>query len=466
MSKNKMNRRTFVKISAGSALYLGSAHLKDLGASLAQNSKPNILILLTDQQHLNTISSTGCSFLKTPAMDYLVENGVSFRESYSSNPVCSPARSCIFTGRTSTETGVHSNGIRIRKDIPNMGQWFSENSDYETFYSGKWHLPNNHIKNIEGFQVLSPGLSGPGFLGDASVSRASEAWLRNRTSKNPFLMVASFLQPHDICEWLRINMNNPESLRYPELADQLPPLPSNFNYDPLEPRHIQIIRNKNEPVKGKWSKLQWRYYLWSYYRHIEMVDAEIGRILQALQDTGLIQNTLVMFISDHGEGVAGQQMVRKSNPYDGASTVPWVLSWPGKIQKGVIDSQHLVSQLDMMPTVCDFAGIKTPPKMRGRSLRPILEGRKPEWHEFIVTEMPGNRARLVRTPEFKYVSYAGDAVELFFDRKKDPAETKNISKQSEYADSLQKHKELLMRWESTLDPAPNLPNKDAWWRKV
>jgi choline-sulfatase len=359
---------------------------------------------------------------------------------------------------------VPSNGKRIREDIPNIGQWFEEHSDYETVYAGKWHLPNSRIRSIEGFNVISTGLGGPGFLGDASVSSACEAFIRNRSSQTPFLMVASFLQPHDICEWLRINTFVPEDPRYPQLADELPPLPANFDYDKREPEYLQRQRERNEPNIGNWTEEHWRYYLWSYYRHIEMVDAEIGRIIDALEESGQRKNTLVLLISDHGEGLAGQQTVRKSNPYDGASKVPFVVSWPGSVASGQPDSRHLVSHLDIVPTLCDYGGINTPSNMRGHSLRRILEGESVDTHDFVVTEMPGDRARLARTKQFKFVSYAGDPVELFFDRVKDPEETTNVASDPAYTSDIEDHRKLVRDWERHLEPFPKTVNREAWWR--
>jgi choline-sulfatase len=124
------------------------------------------------------------------------------------------------------------------------------------------------------------------------------------------------LQPHDICEWLRLNAENRTELRYPELRGELPPLPANFEFDAAEPEDVRKLRAGNEAGKYGWGKLHWQYYLWSYYRHVEMVDGEIVRILQALRDSGRDQDTVIVFTSDHGEGMACHQMVRKSSPYD------------------------------------------------------------------------------------------------------------------------------------------------------
>ena len=125
------------------------------------------------------------------------------------------------------------------------------------------------------------------------------------------------------------------------MTDRLPPLPDNFEFDAREPAKIRETRRANDPAKGGWDDQQWRFYRWSYYRHVEMVDGEVGRILQALEDTGQDQNTLILFTSDHGEGLGHHQMVRKSSPYDEASKVPMLVSLPERIQENRTDGTRI-----------------------------------------------------------------------------------------------------------------------------
>ncbi len=467
-SSDLLSRREFVKLggSAVAVLSGGALTSKSSGARRARQPKPkNILIIITDQQHIDTIAAGGCRHVRTPALDRLKKRGVSFTQSYTANPLCSPARSAVFAGRTSSECGVHVNGRPIRSDIPNLGQWFSENTDYETFYAGKWHLPRTYTSNIPGFKVINTGIGGFGYLCDTVMSRACQGFLRNRSKRKPFLLVASFMQPHDICEWLRLNMENPGRLRYPELAGELPELPDNFQFDENEPEAIRRRRAGNEPFRGKakWNKEHWRYYRWSYYRNIEQVDAEIGRIFQAIEDLGYADETLIVFTADHGEGLAHHQMVRKSSFYDEAVRVPLLLSWPAHIPENRTDTSHLVSGLDIMPTLCDYAGIKAPANMRGASLRAALEGNGRFSRDFIVSEVSSNTGRMVRTQRYKYITYRKDLVEQLFDMKNNPGETKNLATSSAHASMLAEHKKLLKDWERRLDVAPNIPNTDAWW---
>ena len=197
------------------------------------------------------------------------------------------------------------------------------------------------------------------------------------------------------------------------------------------------------------------------YRNIEHVDAEIGRILQALQDCGYSKDTMIVLTSDHGEGLAHHQMVRKNTLYDEASRVPLLFSWPGHISENITDSTHPVSGLDIMPTLCDYVGIKPPENIRGSSLRSILEGTVPA-RNFTVTEVSSNTGRMIRTPSFKYITYKDDSVEQLFDMKTDPDETKNLLESSRHASVLTEHRKILKDWESRLDVPVNVPNADFW----
>ncbi|HKI88391.1 MAG TPA: sulfatase-like hydrolase/transferase [Draconibacterium sp.] len=243
-----MKRRSFLKITSISSVAVAGGSVFKAGAANSNvKRKPNVLLILTDQQHIDTISALGSKYIHTPAMDELAGSGTSFKESYCPNPVSSPSRAAIFTGRTPSETGVYTNGKSIRETIPNMGEWFKNQAGYETIYAGKWHLPGYTTPNVKGFDVLACGWSGPGSLLDSSVSLACESWLRNKKDDKPFLMVASFIQPHDICEWLRINQTSKGS-RFDEIKDELPPLPENFHFSFEESEMYKKARKNREPA--------------------------------------------------------------------------------------------------------------------------------------------------------------------------------------------------------------------------
>ena len=340
---------------------------------MAQARTPNILFINADQLNAGALSGHGCRHVATPNIDRLMRRGTTFLQSYTTNPVCCPARSGWFSGRPSSETG-SPGSIQLRPELPDLGQWLGARG-YETVYAGKWHIKGHDV--AKSFRYLTPGM-GMGENGDGSVSRAAAGFLRAYSGAKPFFLTLGFLQPHDICHWIMRHYHDIGQLPIPEIAGELPPLPPNFNYDRREPEHIRNGTRGGEAAHKsakKWSELHWRYYLWSYYRHVEMVDAEAGRVLDALEDSAFAKNTLVIFSADHGEGMANHRMVIKGYLYDSAARVPLVVAWPGALPEGARDEAHPVSGLDFAPTVCDFAGVEPMPKARGFSLRPLLERR-------------------------------------------------------------------------------------------
>jgi len=467
--KSKEKQRSVVHgRSAGPSrrdiLQTGMAALSALTARAAtplHPAPPNFLFIICDQLHFDTLSAYGNPYVHTPNLDRLIRRGTSFRQSHSADPVCCPARSSLVTGRMASETSVTCNGLdqvksmglpetsvrwnqgRIIPAIPNMGQWFRQYG-YETVYCGKWHLPNNWAPNeLEGFTVLPVG-GGEGSLVDPFTARASAAYLQTRTGRSPFLLVSSLLEPHDICYWAIYDEDlTPRELATPELENLLPALPPNHLSRPPAPRILDACEFT------KFSELQWRLYLYCYYRQVEMLDAQFGRILDALEASPYADNTIVVFTSDHGEGAARHMHVQKWYPYDEALKVPLVISCPRQIECGYEDLNHLVSGVDIISTMCDYAGVPAPPHARGYSLRPLLEHKNVEWRDFIAAEGQVG-GRVIRTAQYKYVRYKDDPVEQLFDMEADPWETRNLYADSRYTSIATAHRKLLEEWESKL----------------
>ena len=413
--------------------------------------RPNLLVILCDQLGLDAIVAHGFRDARTPNLDRLVGRGTTFLESHSTNPVCSPARSSIMTGRMPVETGVVTNGRPIHASRPNLGQWLGPKG-YEAVYCGKWHLPAGYARQIPGFTVLPAGM-GQGDLGDTVVSNSCAAWIKNRKKATPFLMVASFMQPHDICYWGNARANRmPAGLGLPfeRLRGRLPELPANHTSRPKAPAKLAA-----RVCKG-FSADMWRYYLYLYARQVEMLDADVGRLLDAVDASGRAADTIVLFTSDHGDGRGRHMHVSKWYPYDEAVKVPLVVACAGRVAQGRRDTTHLVSGLDVMPTLCDYAGVEPPKQCAGRSLRPLLEGKDVPWRKFVVSEFMRD-GRMLRTPRYKYVSYRGDPVEMLFDMAADPWETKNLYQQARCRDVLAEHRAMLAEFQAGLhvvEPTP------------
>jgi len=425
------------------------------GAALAQDSqqpggKPNLLLILTDQQTHTALSCAGNPWLKTPAMDSLAARGRRFAEAYCNYPVCSPSRSTVFTSRMPHQTGVRVNGRPIAAGMATMGDTFRA-AGYDTVYGGKWHLPRS-FDGMTGFTKLIGG-SSQGKDMDTPLANTCSEWIRTNP-KGPFLMVASFMNPHDICEWIRQHRGARE---YPN-PDVFPPAPGNMAHDPSEPECMAYHRSAGYDsmsqavgIASEWKPFDVRFYLHDYYRMVEAVDAEIAKLLAALRETGLDRNTLIAFASDHGEGMGAHRWVQKAAFYEESAHVPLIFSGPAILQPGAVDRHNLTSLADIFPTFCDYAGLAAPKDAVGKTLRPALEGHHRLERDFIVSELryaePGREGRMLRTARHKYVVFASGARrEQFFDLQTDPGETFNLAQRPDGAPRLDEHRGLLKKW--------------------
>lgn len=223
---------------------------------------------------------------------------------------------------------------------------------------------------------------------DGPLASTCAQWLRGNPG-DPFPMVASFMNPHDICEWIR---QHPGAREYPGI-DRYPPVPGNMAVDPGEPEFIQYHRtagydkmSEGAGIAAGWRRDDVRMYLHDYYRLVEDADRQIGVLLAALRETKLDQKTIVAFSSDHGEGMGAHRWVQRASFYEESVRVPLIISGPGITRRAAVERHSLASLTDVLPTFCDYAGIAAPKDVRGTSLRPALEGR-PLSRQFAVSEL-------------------------------------------------------------------------------
>jgi choline-sulfatase len=442
--------------------FLAAAALPVL-SSAAAGERPNILYIMTDQQHAGMMSCTGNRWVKTPAMDSLAAKGVRFELAYSSNPVCMPARTSMMTGRFPSHFNMRNNGPA---DVPKealagaLGHLF-RSAGYETVFGGKTHWPKPMTPESIGFEYITADER------DA-LAGVCAGYLRRKHDR-PFLMVASFINPHDICymaidAYTKAN-NQPvmypkstierqrmaEALALPEritrkefLERRCPPIPANHAPTSNEPAALGLYGGFRGYVRKHWTEEDWRMHRWAYCRLTERVDAEVGRVLEALRETGLDRNTLVIFSSDHGDMDSAHGFEHKSLPYEESARVPFIVSWPGHTPAGRVDSRHLVSScVDLLPTLCDYAGIETPKGLPGRSVRALVEkGAQPGWRADLAIECSNSRS--LRTRRYKYSIFEGSGQnEMLIDMEKDPGETTNLAVNPKFALVLADHRRRL-----------------------
>ncbi|GHU99503.1 hypothetical protein FACS1894159_03630 [Bacteroidia bacterium] len=444
--------------------------------SVQAQKRPNIIYIFTDQQSATMMSCAGNPWLKTPAMDYIADNGVRFTRAYCTNPVSSPSRTSLMTGRMACDfttwqnERVHDNhtagSIRTISDqVKNtsLGAWMQK-TEYELVYGGKTHLPKPLMPNVQGFNILT------GDERDDLVEKSAE-FIRERRSDKPYMMIVSLINPHDIC-YMAIRdfpltgahknvaktgnkatrvldkaVKTPEGVSTDEFyATLCPPLPGGYEIQKDEPKAIGSLLDKygfRREARANYTDRQWRLHRWAYCRLTEYVDAQIQVVLDAIRESGQEENTIIIFSSDHGDMDATHRLEHKSVLYEPAANIPFMVMWKGHIAAGRVDNTHLVSNhLDLLPTVCDYAGINGKADPRGASLRPLLEQKKGEWRKTLGVDAEVG-AMVVAEDGLKYCRYtlAGIEENQLLDLKADPYETRQFASDAKYARRLKELRE-------------------------
>ena len=439
--------------------------------------KPNILLIVSDDQRPDTIAALGNKIIQTPNLDRLVREGTAFTRATCGNPICTPSRAEILSGCSSFRSGVIDFGKPIDPKLPLMARWFAD-AGYETSYVGKWHNDGapiergygktNGLYRGGGGKWYKPQVDwfgrpvtgyrgwifqddngnkfperGVGLTSDISEKFADAAIeLIDQSGKKPFFIHVNFTAPHDPL------MVDPEFGKLYDAAKM--PLPKNFaarhpfdhgNFDGRDEKLFAWPRTPEE-TRGE---------LAAYYAVISHMDAQIGRVLKALEASGEYENTLIVFSSDHGLGVGSHGLRGKQSMYEHTIGVPLVMSGPG-ISKG----ERLATQCylrDLFPTLCDLSGIKGPEKrIDGRSLQPAIKGEKEQVHPFVVGYFRTFQ-RMIRDTSWKYIEYPAVGRQQLYHLTDDPDELKDLSNDPRYASKKESLTAALHEWmAATGDP--------------
>jgi len=411
------------------------------GSAIAQ--RPNIVYIFTDQQQAAAMSCSGNNDLSTPNMDRLAREGVRFVNAYCAAPLSTPSRAAMFTGLPPGKLEQLVNGTPIPEEYHanTLGNLVAA-AGYECVYAGKWHLPSSDMKNgTFGFNVLH-GSSDTG-LADACVK------FLNAEHDKPFFLVASFNNPHNICEYVRSQNIFYADLEEPRIED-CPNLPANFAVNPYDAdviRAEQRASYKIYPVTS-FTPDDWRRYRNAYYRLVEHVDTEIGKIIAALDK---YDNTVVIFTSDHGDGNASHQWNQKSALYEETVNIPFIVRLPYKKSSGAVLTSLVSNGLDLLPTICDYAGATVPTYCKGKSIKALFDNPSLHLRDYLVieTQFDGSATKgwSVRTADYKYVLYdKGKNREQLYDMRTDRGEMVNLAIQKSYEDILQEHRKILAQW--------------------
>lgn len=406
-------------------------------------NRPNIVFMHVDQLHWDAMSEYGNPYVKTPGMDRIAKEGCSFRSSYATMPVCVPARTSWYTGRMSCENGATTNANVCRPDIPDLGQWLRKEGAYDSVYAGKWHVNGRDFN--KSFRVLYGVPTGQGEYMDGAVARACMGYLDNYTDDKPFFLNAGFLNPHDCCFTAGAKGGQGKFKFAEKLKGNMPPLPENW------------VPPKNQAkMNPHWTREDWEYYRYCYYRWVEMVDAEVASLYDYVRNSRFADNTVIIFTADHGDGLGFHGNLSKGYMEDESWRVPLIIVDPRGKGKGVVDFEHLTTGVDIPATICDYAQVPPLPKMTiGTSLKPLVEGKKMDWREYVVGEAfnPITPQVGVRDERYKTIFYAKPQMKTkVFDLEKDPLEMNNLMDTPERGEEvMKKHQKYLCEYTNTVE---------------
>lgn len=409
----------------------------------AEDLRPNILFLFSDDQRADTIAALGNPNIRTPNLDRLVKEGTTFTRAYCmggmQGAICVPSRAMLMSSRTLFHLD------EKLQQAPTWPEAFGK-AGYRTFATGKWHnsVPGLARSFQEGRAVFLGGMTDPHTVKVADLENgkmvrqrpagkhATElfadnaiAFLKDAPKDRPWLCYTAFTSPHDP----RVA---PEEIVKPYLAEP-PPLPPNFLPEhPFNNGELKIRDEMLAPFPR--TEKEVRRHLAEYYACITHLDSQIGRILEALDATGQLDRTLIVFSSDHGLAIGSHGLLGKQNLYDHSMHAPLIFSGPG-ISKGQKTSA-LCYLLDIYPTLGELAKVTGPSASEGRSLIPALKDPSVSGRDGLLTAYR-NVQRAYRDDRWKVIRYPQIGRTQFFDLETDPAEQHDLAQDPHHAERVE-----------------------------
>ncbi len=512
MGRDKtMTRRDFIRSAGALAAGLALGNSVAYSEEVMNRKRPNILWICTDQQRYDTIAALGNPYIRTPNLDKLVSEGVAFTHAFAQNPVCTPSRASFLTGRYPRTTGARQNGQAIPSHEVLITKMLAD-SGYDCGLAGKLHLAPCH-KQVEkriddGYRVFNwshdphphwgkdnqytawieskgykwediyrPPKGKHAFAGVPAelhqtkwcADRAIEFMTEKR--QGPWLMSVNIFDPHHPFDPPKEYLDRYDLDKLPDPA-----------YKPGELQNKPIFQQVDHDGAyggmllgfSKMSGRERREVTAAYYAMIEQIDDHVGRMIKVLEDTGQRENTIIIFMSDHGELLGDHGMYLKGpHMYDCSLRVPLIISWPGHFKAG-LKSDALVELVDIVPTLLDAVGMEIPVRVQGKSLFNICTGNAdPHKHkDYIYAEyyigQPFHDSlkekpllTTVRTRKHKITSYAGLEIGELYDLENDPGEHDNLWDSQEHRDL--KMEMLKLCFDASVLTQDPIPLRTAPW---
>ena len=460
--------------------------------------KPNILLLFTDMQRFDTIHALGNSIIKTPNLDRLVREGTTFTSAYSPSPVCVPARCCLHYGQYPARTGLTDNGIMPEHNHQSIADLLNDN-DYVTQAVGKCHFtPDAH--ELRGFQkrltqeecISDPAeddyckwLAGKkldydephgtrgemyyvpqvslhdedthpsGYIGSSSVEFIHD----QKKQDKPWMLFSSFIHPHPPFAppkpWHKL-YRSPD-MELPAIPDNCEALLTWIN------RYQNRYKYRDQGIDKNLVKQIIAYY----YASISFVDFQIGRILSALEENGILNDTMIIFSSDHGEYLGDFNCYGKRGMHDPSSRIPLIIRYPERFKANTRCAEP-ASLVDILPTVAATIGANVKDWTQdGVDLKQVADGTTERKYVYSQFSSKETGIYMIVSMEWKYFYSAGDDREFLFDRNNDPKEMTNHAENPQYnaIKTVLKHELLVFLQTGRFSDAVDKVNGALEWRK-
>ena len=436
--------------------------------------KPNILFLMSDEHSPHAIGCEGNPIVQTPNLDQLAGSGTYFESAYCQVPLCTPSRMCMLTGKHAHRCSAWNNGSILFPEHLTMPAHFAEHG-YATALVGKMHFggkeqhngfqsrPYGDLRGTAGHQTdpLNPPsrirgrtrLAGvteipSSLLQERVINGETLEYLRSQPSDQPWFLLASYSRPH-------FPLTAPK-----RLLDKY--WPDNVDMPNIPPGHLEQTHPFAKGLRDNFSTQdispeETRKARAAYYACCEFLDETIGDLLALLERDGFLDNTIIVYTTDHGEMAGEHGQWWKSSYYEAAARVPLIV-WDKQLQQSEGSRVRAPVELnDIFPTLCARAGIPIPEDLDGADLTNLMSGNADGWCDTAITEYWANQTtspmRMLRTPRYKYVAFPEDE-SILFDLETDPDEFENLSGREEYRElEASLHEQLMgsFSWESVAE---------------
>ncbi|WP_153555302.1 sulfatase family protein [Roseimaritima sediminicola] len=461
-----------------------AATLAPLGVA-ADGDRPNILYIMSDDHGYQALSCYGSEIIDTPHMDRIAKEGMRFDRAFVTNSICGPSRAVMLTGKHSHINGFTRNGKRFDGSQPHLGKYMRQ-AGYQTAVIGKWHLGTDptgfdyyHVLRGQG-PYYNPNMltsNGPvqhtGYTTDI-ITDVTLNWLKEqRNEDEPFMLIYQHKAPHrnwmpgpdHLNDFDDVTIPEPDTL-FDDYSGRTSPARNQTMTiaEHLSPHDLKLVpqRRLNEEQTKVWNEayeeknrkfreanltgkdlVRWKYqrYVKDYLRCVQSVDDNVGRVLDYLDESGLAENTIVVYTSDQGWYLGEHGWYDKRWMYEESFRTPLMVRWPGKIQPGSTSDQ-MVMNLDFAPTLLDAAGLEVPEDMQGKSFVPVLDGsqegsfRDAVYYHYYEFPGPHSVAKHygVRTDRYKLIHFYDVGTWELFDLEKDPKELTSVYDAPQYAE--------------------------------